>query len=135
MRCASWEMGMKMSCLTGTSLLCFLCCSSPAFAQQPTTAPATGQLQTFPAPSTNAPDRHLVLDVVVTDKSGKAVKGLEQKDFTALDNGHPQTILSFQASGSEGATTSVQSAEPLQIILLVDEVNTNFRRVAYERDE
>jgi VWFA-related protein len=127
-------MGMKMSCLTGTSLLCFLCCSLPAFAQQPTTAPAAGQLQTFPAPSANAADRHLVLDVVVTDKSGKAVKGLEQKDFTVLDNGRPQTVLSFQASG--GVTANVQSAEsPVQIILLVDEVNTNFSRIAYERDQ
>jgi len=127
-------MGMKMSYLAGTSLLCFLYCSLPAFAQQRTTAPAPGQLQTLPAPSPNAADRHLVLDVVVTDKSGKAVKGLDQKDFTVLDNGRPQTILSFQARG--GVTSNVQSAEsPVQIILLVDEVNTNFSRVAYERDQ
>jgi VWFA-related protein len=78
-----------------------------------------------------------VLDVVVTDKSGKPINGLTQKDFTVLDNGHPQTLLSFQAVGSEGTTTNAQSSAepPVQIILLVDEVNTNFRRVAYERDE
>jgi VWFA-related protein len=104
-------------------------CWLPGFAQQP--APAIGQLQTRAAA-----DHRLVLDVAVTDKSGKAVKGLEQKDFTVLDNGHPQTVLSFQANGgSEGAPANVSPETPVQIILLVDEVNTNFSRVAYERDQ
>jgi VWFA-related protein len=77
-----------------------------------------------------------MLDVVVTDKSGKTVKGLKQKDFTVLDNGHPQTILSFQANRSgEVVTATSQLETPIRIILLVDEVNTNFSRVAYERDE
>lgn len=118
----------------GMYLLCFMC-SSPAFAQQPQTAPAAGQLQTQLAASTVS-DHRLVLDVVVTDKAGKAVKGLSQRDFTVLDNGHPQTILSFQAVGGQGTPANAQAAEqPVQILLLVDEVNTNFRRVAYERDE
>jgi VWFA-related protein len=126
---------MNVTYLVRTSLLSFLCCSLPVLAQQQPTAPATGQLQIRPA-SPDAADHRLVLDVVVTDKSGKAVKGLEQKDFTVLDNGHPQAILSFQASGGGGATTAnVQPETPVQIILLVDEVNTSFGRVAYERDE
>lgn len=125
---------MTKSYLAGTSLLCFICCTS-AFAQPSQTAPVAGQYETQSATSTAA-DHRLVLDVVVTDKSGKPVKGLVQKDFTVLDNGHPQTILSFQVSGGDGATTNIQSsAEPVQVILLVDEVNTNFRRVAYERDQ
>jgi VWFA-related protein len=112
-----------------------MCCVSPALAEQMQTGPVAGQLQTQPAAS-NATDHHVVLDVVVTDKSGKAVKGLTQKDFTVLDNGHPQTVLSFEAFGSEGTTANAKPAEsPVEIILLVDEVNTNFRRVAYERDE
>jgi VWFA-related protein len=104
-------------------------------AQQPQTGAVTEQLQTQPA-AANAADHRVVLDVVVTDKSGKAVKGLTQKDFTVLDNGHPETVLSFQAVGGAGIAGSAQSTEsPVEIILLVDEVNTNFRRVAYERDE
>jgi VWFA-related protein len=127
---------MNVTYLVRTSLFCFLCCSLSAFAQQQPTTPATGQLQTRPASSPDAADHHLVLDVVVTDKSGKAVKGLGQKDFTVLDNGHPQAILSFQASGGgEGAAANVQSETPVPIVLLVDEVNTSFGRVAYERDE
>lgn len=125
---------MTMSYLAGTSLLCFMCCVSSAFAQKQT-APVTEQLQTQPASPTEA-DRRLVLDVVVTDKNGNVVKGLTEKDFTVLDNGRPQTVLSFQASASGGATANGQSAEPpVQILLLVDEVNTNFGKVAYERDE
>jgi len=72
----------------------------------------------------------------VTDRNGNVVKGLTEKDFTVFDNGRPQTVLSFQASASGGATANGQSAEsPVQILLLVDEVNTNFGKVAYERDE
>lgn len=124
------------SYLVRTALLCFSCCSSPALAQQRATAPTPAQLQTQPAPSTSAADRRLMLDVVVTDKSGKAVKGMKQNNFTVLDNGRPQTVLSFQASGGEGVTANADPREsPLQIILLVDEVNTSFGRVAYERDE
>ncbi len=113
------------------------CCLSQVFAQQqPGSIPQAGQLQAPLALSPAAADHRLVLDVVVTDKSGKAVKGLEQKDFTVLDNGHPQNILSFQASGDETATTNTQTADPpVRIILLIDEVNTDFRRVAYEREE
>jgi VWFA-related protein len=125
---------MNVSYRAGMFLLCLACLSLPGFAQQQAgSAPITGQLQ--PPPASGAANR-LVLDVVVTDKSGKAVRGLEEKDFTVLDNGHPQKILSFQTGGGEAATANAQSAEPpVKIILLVDEVNTNFGRVAYERDQ
>jgi hypothetical protein len=38
-----------------------------------------------------------MLDVLVTDISGRPVAGLEQKDFTLLDNKKPRPILSFRA--------------------------------------
>jgi VWFA-related protein len=77
-----------------------------------------------------------VLDVVVTDKSGKPVKGLEEKDFSVLDNGHPQSLQSFQAVGSGVVAADLKPAEPpVKIVMLVDEVNTTFNRVAYERDQ
>lgn len=37
------------------------------------------------------------LDVVVTDEAGRPVAGLEQKDFTLLDNRKARPILSFRA--------------------------------------
>jgi VWFA-related protein len=73
----------------------------------------------------------MTLDVVVTDKSGRPVPGLEQQDFTLLDNKQPQKILSFQAV--EGGTTTADP--PVEVILLVDEVNTEFTNVAIERNE
>jgi VWFA-related protein len=73
----------------------------------------------------------MTLDVVVTDKSGKPVSGLQQQDFTLLDNKQPQRILSFQAV--EGGTATADP--PVEVILLVDEVNTAFTSVATERNE
>jgi VWFA-related protein len=120
-------MGRRMLSRAGLSLLCVVCFSTHGFAQQ------QGGFQPEPAP---AAGNHLVLDVVVTDKAGKAVKGLEEKDFAVLDNGHPQKILSFQAAVGGIVPANVQPAEPpMKIILLIDEVNTNFTRVAYERGE
>jgi VWFA-related protein len=124
-----------MSYRAGMVFFCLSYCLLPAFAQeQAGSPPITPQLQQS-RPVSGATNR-LVLDVVATNKSGKAVKGLEEKDFTVSDNGHPQNILSFQAHGGDVAGANVQPAEPpVKIILLVDEVNTNFSRVAYERDQ
>jgi hypothetical protein len=47
--------------------------------------------------STFPGDGKIHLDVVVTPKSGAPVNGLQQQDFTILDNKVPQTILAFQA--------------------------------------
>jgi VWFA-related protein len=71
-------------------------------------------------------NRQITLDVVVTDKSGKPVPGLQQQDFTLLDNKQPQKILSFQAAAEK-------TDPPVEVILLVDEVNTNFTSVSFER--
>jgi VWFA-related protein len=97
---------------------------------------AVAQVQVEPASPTKPADHGIVLDVVVTDGSGKAIPGLEEKDFTVLDNGHEQKILAFHARGGESPSQPSQAAEPpVKIILLVDEVNSDFRRVAYERDQ
>jgi VWFA-related protein len=119
----------------GFFLLCLSSVSLSAFAQQPigSTSVTTGQLQPAPASAAAGP---LVLDVVVTDKAGKAIQGLQEKDFTVLDNGHPQSLLSFHAEVSAaGAANRQPASTPVRIILLVDEVNTTFNRVAYERDQ
>ena len=74
-------------------------------------------------PATDA----ITLDVVVTPKSGAPVSGLQQQDFTLLDNKAPQTITSFKAV--DGRQT------PVEIILVVDAVNTGQQNVAFERQE
>src|SRR3984885_221442 len=89
----------------------FFCLAIHGFAQQSVPPPAI--------------DRHITLGVLVTDKSGKPVGGLQQQDFTLLDNKQPQKILSFQA-----ATTT---DPPVSVVLVVDEVNTNFTYVSIGR--
>ena len=74
-------------------------------------------------------DRRVTLDVVAKDKSGKPVPGLQQQDFTVLDNGRSEKIVDFKAAGA-GADN-----DPIEIVLVVDSVNTSFQRVAYERTE
>jgi VWFA-related protein len=112
---------MKSRHRAGLVLFCLSWVSLPGFAQQQPGSPT---------------DHRLVLDVVVKDKSEKAVTGLEEKDFAVLDNGSPQKILSFKATAAGSAPANVQAADPpVRIILLVDEVNTSFTRVAYEREQ
>jgi VWFA-related protein len=74
-------------------------------------------------------ERHISLDVVATDSAGRAVSGLQQQDFTILDNNQPEKMSSFEAL--QGATVN----PPVEVVLLVDLVNTGFSRVAYERQE
>ncbi len=75
--------------------------------------------------------RRIVLDVVVTDKSGTPVSDLEQQDFTLLDNKQPGKIVSFDAVQAQSAAANT----PVEVILLVDAVNTSFNNVGYEREQ
>ena len=87
-------------------------------------AEASGQQH---APPTQPRAGPIFLDVVVTPKAGPPVGRLEQKDFTVLDNKIPQTITSFQAVDGRNAV--------IEVILLIDAVNSGYQVVAYERDE
>lgn len=100
---------------SGTLLLSFILCFS-----------TSGLAQQTPQPPP-ASDGRIHLDVVVTPRSGPPVSGLEQKDFTVLDNKLPQAITSFQAFSGPAA--------PVEVILLIDAVNIGFQTVAYERNE
>src|ERR1700733_2944399 len=79
------------------------------------------------SPTAEASSRSIHLNVVVAGKSGSPVVGLQRQDFTLLDNKSPQPFTSFKA------VSVVQ--EPVQVILLIDAVNIDFRRVAYVREE
>lgn len=89
---------------------------------------AAGQ-QAGPAPlktRKEPPPPHTIhLDVVVTSKSRGPVSGLQEKDFTVLDNKVAQPITSFAAYDG--------SQEPLEMIVLIDNVNSGFDIVAQER--
>jgi VWFA-related protein len=69
----------------------------------------------------------LYLDVVVTPKSGAPVAGLQQQDFTVLDNKVAQPISSFEAR-------SLQD-DKVEVVLVLDAVNVNYSNMAYERSQ
>jgi len=76
-------------------------------------------------PASAAVNGAISLDVVVTEKSGPPVGGLQRQDFTVLDNKSPQTITSFKpVTGREG---------PIEVIVVIDAVNTAYTTVAVER--
>ena len=81
--------------------------------------------QTVPALST--PASGISLDVVVNPRSGGPVSGLQQQDFTVLDNKVARPITSFVAVAGQEA--------PVEVILLVDAVNARYDTVAYEKGQ
>lgn len=110
--------GRKERMFINTRLSFFLLgsmfCTLPASAQD-----ASPQVQ----PATDA----IKLDVVVTPKSGPPVSDLQQQDFTIFDNKVPQTMLSFRAVRERDAS--------IEVVLVVDDVNTGLTNIAYERTE
>ena len=120
---------MRTLCQVLIALFC--CFPLPGFAQKDAslgqvTPPAEGT--TGQAPGA---DRRITLDVVVTDKSGHPVPGLQQQDFTVLDDKQPQTILSFRAVDATGKSADF----PQQAILLADAVNASFQSVGSTRQQ
>ncbi len=106
---------------------------TPAPAQTPAPAPYTVR--------TNA--RLVVLDMVVIDSKGNAVKGLTKDHFHITEAGDPQTIANFEEAGqhmapADGAINSTAELDklapqaPVNIILL-DEFNTLFEDMAFAR--
>ncbi|HTQ59493.1 MAG TPA: VWA domain-containing protein [Candidatus Solibacter sp.] len=69
----------------------------------------------------------IYLDVEVGHKSGPPVKGLQQSDFTILDNDVPQTITSFEAVDGKQAH--------IEVILVFDAVNIGSPAVANAYEE
>ena len=67
------------------------------------------------------------LNVVVTEKSGAPVSDLQLEDFTLLDNNVPRNITSFEAVDGREAQ--------IEIVLVIDAVNSSAREVAIEREE
>jgi len=132
--CRQTQLVMALFCCFSLPRLAQLGLAQPGLApQSPPVSPLAPRAEDATAPRESG--RRITLDVVVTDKSGNPVPGLQQRDFTLLDDKQPQAILSFRATdlATNDSTHGVDS--PLQAIFLVDAVNTSFRSVGYERQE
>ena len=66
-----------------------------------------------------------------TDKNGNPVTGLRQQDFTLRDKGQPGKIVSWQAF--DGVTA--EPDPPVEVILVIDELNLPAALVAAANDE
>ena len=103
--------------------------------QQPTqgsasAASAQGQIQLPPPPPANPPNTQNALrsssdavrvDVEVTDRSGKAIKGLKADQFSITDNGKPQKISTFTYSDIEAIQTAGEGDEnSTPVVVAVD---------------
>jgi len=101
----------------------FLLCLAPLDAQAPK-RPAPGLAVT-------GPDAKIVVEVprvpllfTVSDKKGRFVTDLEQKEFKILDNRKPQSILAFNR----------ESNLPLRIGILIDTSNSVRDRIRFEQE-
>jgi len=83
-----------------------MCCSAyVALAQQPAEQPASATT------TIKAESRLVLVDVIVTDKKGEYIQGLEEKDFKVWEDDHEQPIKSF--SVEQGASGTEQSKRHL----------------------
>ena len=113
-------------------------------------APASGAASAQPAsrPALTVNARLVVLDVVVTDKAGKPVDGLTEKDFQIFEDGKRQRIRSVEppsahqlppASAAAGASGVFDPARPASFghspvnVLVLDQLNTHFADSSFAR--
>ena len=97
--------------------LCASCClalfllgaSGSGTAQQ--AAPQAGIPQT-PAPTLTVTTREVLMDVVVTDASGRPVPGLTAADFKVTEEGEPQTIRRLVEHAPMSASDQARLAAP-----------------------
>jgi VWFA-related protein len=64
------------------------------------------------------PAPRVLLHVTVTNAQGEPVAGLNPQDFTILDNGQPQRLVSYAAYDDANKPDT-----PVQILLLIDNLN------------
>lgn len=116
--------------VAASGLMAVLCLSIASRAQSTTSAQSPPLVDRPSAPE-HADARRISIDVVVTDKSGAPVSGLQQQDFTLLDSKQPQKVDSFAAFDDTNAAT----APPQQLIFVVDAVNASLDTMNLERQQ
>jgi len=82
-------------------------------------------------PDHSTPGHPIALDVVVADKSGSLVPGLEKKDFTLLIDGKPEKEFTVEAV--DGAAH--KDVQPAEAIIVLDAVNERHQDVEYTRQQ
>ncbi len=102
----------------------------------------------IPPPTIRVTTHMVLVDVVVTDKQGKAITGLKPEDFTVEENGKPQKIASLSTPAdimpppAEPLPPGIYSNKPQNrstgapiTVMLLDALNTAFSDQAYARSQ
>jgi VWFA-related protein len=100
------------SCLLLISALA-TCSGGLLIAQQSTPSPPTTQQAVTSDLVMKSVVRRVILDVVVTDSTGKPVKGLTQSDFSVAEDGVRQSVLSFDVHDFDAPVESIPKLPPL----------------------
>jgi len=105
-------------------------------------APAIGvaQIQTPSAAGgvVKAATEEVLLDVVVRDKKGRAVKDLKSGDFQIFDNGEPKELKSFrliegkEAVGADGARAPLDPLQQVRLVTMIFQFRSAARRMGQE---
>src|SRR5260370_37710703 len=114
----------------------------------PTTLTAPQAAADVPSITIRAYTRLVVVDVVVTDKSGQPVTGLKAEDFTIEENGKKQKVTVFtppelaNKTAPVPAPPGVLSNHPENVspagpptVLMIDALNSPVKEQAYARAE
>ena len=114
----------------------------------PTALTAQQTSDEVPSITIRATTRLVVVDVVVTDKSGQPVTGLKAEDFTIEENGKKQKVTVFTPPELANKTAPVPtppgvlSNHPENVspagpptVLMIDALNSPFKEQAYARAE
>jgi len=109
---------MSLPRLHLTVLLSFLLPATAIVSQQPQT-PAQ------PAPTAPPKTGRVFLDVVVASNAGVPLGGLQQQDFTVLDNKVARPITAFHAVGPNEV--------PAEALIVIDAVNTPVAEIGAAR--
>src|SRR6266567_3153232 len=109
-------------------------------------ASLSGQQPSTPSPAIRVTTHMVLVDVVVTDKQGKAVSGLRSEDFVVEENGKVQKISSLTTPAENAPVAAPQlppgiysnrpeyrsPGGPITVMLL-DALNTPFTNQGYAR--
>ncbi len=104
-------------------------------------AASAPQTQTTSAPGSmvSATSEEVLMDVVVRDKKGRAVKNLKPDGIQVSDNGEAKTIKSFrliegqEAVGAGGARTPLDPLHQIRLVTMIFQFRSGVRRMPQDQ--
>src|SRR5580658_3656398 len=120
-------------CACSTLSLFAVQATPPALQLDQSPAPAAGSSPTLTPRSREERERNyeaehrIILNVEVTDASGKQVTGLKEEDFTLLDNQIPRKLLSSKEK------SGTMPGARAHVLLVLDGLNNNSKALGLER--